>query len=258
MADRPAGAAAGSSAISVESVCAGSVSSTTTERLGDRLVGAHDVRMGEPLEQRSLAQQRGAVRAACRSRSGRRALTTQRDSRARRSRRRRRRARCRGADARSPRSRARSPRRARGGAMIRARSRRRRSCDRLSAALDVSRGRLRAAPRGARRGRRARAARRACRARPRGPVEDRDPVGVATVEQVVGDDDRRPAAHQPRSGSSRRSRVSASSPVEGSSRISTGASGSSARAIATRWRCPPERPRPRSPSRCRSRRAAPG
>ena len=40
---------------------------------------------------------------------------------------------------------------------------------------------------------------------------------------------------------------SASSPVVGSSRISTGASASSARAIAIRWRWPPDSRRPRSP-----------
>jgi hypothetical protein len=74
--------------------------------------------------------------------------------------------------------------------------------------------------------------------------------------EPVGDDDRRPPSHRLAQPARILASVVASTLAVASSRIRMRGSRTSARAIATRWRCPPESVIPRSPITCRSRRAA--
>ena len=80
-------------------------------------------------------------------------------------------------------------------------------------------------------------------------LDDRDPVGEADGRQAVGDDQRRPALHQRRAarrGSAARS--ARRSPTSRRRARGSAGSTSSVRAIAIRWRCPPESVKPRSPT----------
>ena len=79
-------------------------------------------------------------------------------------------------------------------------------------------------------------------------VEHDDLVGQRDRRQAVGDDERRAPGHRLVERELDLCSVEASTEEVASSRISTRGSASSARAIARRWRWPPESVRPRSPT----------
>ena len=79
-------------------------------------------------------------------------------------------------------------------------------------------------------------------------LEHHDLVGQRDRREAVRDDDRRAALHHGCSASRMRASVVASTEAVASSRIRTRGSTSSARAIESRWRWPPESVSPRSPT----------
>ena len=175
------------------------------------LVGAHEVRVGEPREQPPLAAAAPRARRASPQPVGPQRLDGDAAAARARTTRRRRRARSSARGGRSPRARRRAARRGRAASC-------RRPPRRLAPTIARPRSRRRGRPR---RARRDRARRRSSCAPPRAPAAGRA------------------APPSP----------SASSPVVGSSSTSTGVSRTSARAIASRWRWPPDSVRPRWPSR---------
>ena len=78
-------------------------------------------------------------------------------------------------------------------------------------------------------------------------VEDEDEVGVNDRGEPVRDDEHGPAGKQPIDGFLDETLDSVSSADVASSRMRIGGSTSSARAIASRWRWPPDSRVPRSP-----------
>ena len=78
-------------------------------------------------------------------------------------------------------------------------------------------------------------------------VDHGDGVSAADGGEAVGDDDRRPPLGQAGEGDITAASVAASRLAVGSSRMRIGASLRIARAIANRWRLPPESVVPRSP-----------
>jgi hypothetical protein len=93
----------------------------------------------------------------------------------------------------------------------------------------------------------ARAARRACRADDPAALEHDDAVRVLDRRQPVRDDEHRAVAHEPSSAACTMRSLSVSSADVASSSSRIGGLRSSARAIARRWRSPPDSRVPRSP-----------